>query len=121
MWQSRIKLGGNSLIGAIKFVVGSPMGANLEPIVDSTSKFEGARNLLGYEDWRGWHFAKAFGTIEMSDRSGIVLLRNQKGEPVIVTREYGKGRVTLVALNLDVQLLNIVPGAFRVLANLISY
>jgi hypothetical protein len=50
-----------------------------------------------------------------------VLLSNQKREPAIVLRDFGKGKITYADLNLDTQLPEAVPGAHRLLSNLLSY
>jgi hypothetical protein len=42
-------------------------------------------------------------------------------EPLLLTRKLGRGRMTYVDLALAPQWLNVHPGAYRLLANLISY
>ncbi len=79
-------------------------------------------NALSDEIWQSWLYARAYNRL-----SGAMLAQAEKpvvsaaGEALVVTRTHGKGRQTYVDLALDPQLINVHPGAFRLLANVISY
>lgn len=106
----------------IRFVVGSPVDTGENLFADSRSTLLFSPNALRDEDWQGWHFAKAFGTINVSKDSDFSAdLKNHEGKPVVVSRHFQKGKISLVALNMNTQLMQVVPGAYRLLANLISF
>ena len=115
----------DSLLAAIApgagFIVTNPTLKSEVPLLEAGNQISRTPNVLTANDWDGWLFAKAFGTIRLSSGgSWAVLLKNKAGEPLVASTAAGKGRVTLVALNADAQLANVVPGAYRVFANLIA-
>lgn len=82
-------------------------------------------NKIGPEDWAGWtkerglYFAKSWDSVyqpllEMADPGEAP----HKG--ALLCGEIGKGRHTHVALGLHVQMENLTPGAFRLMANLLA-
>ena len=82
-------------------------------------------NKLSKETWQDWLFSLASNRLSGADaKDGAVLLTALSGKgrfPLIVSRVMGSGRITYVDLNLHHQLLNLHEGAFRLLANLISF
>lgn len=80
-------------------------------------------NLLTAADWNDWLFLRSYNTItgEMLASAAIPLRASLDGNPLVVTAAAGQGKRTYVDLALSPQLLNIHAGAFRLLANLISY
>jgi len=82
-----------------------------------------APNQLAAEDWSGWLYARGYNTVTITETDGIAApLRTVEGDaPLLVTKKTGSGKITYVELALTPQLLNIHPGAFRLLANLVSY
>lgn len=73
------------------------------------------------DDWGGWEFARAYGSLNVSGTSSEVLVRaKDTGSPLLTTTRVGKGMVVCVALNIDAQLTNVVPGAYRLLANVVG-
>jgi hypothetical protein len=66
--------------------------------------------------------SRAFGHIHVTASAPVnVLVRDREsGEPLLATAGRGNGRLTVVALDLWSQLLNVHPGTYRILANLIS-
>lgn len=82
-------------------------------------------NRIGAADWQGWHkerglyFAKSWDSayeplLEMADPE------EAPHQGALLSAEIGKGRHTHCALILHHQLENLVPGAFRLMANLIA-
>ncbi|MBC8186511.1 hypothetical protein H8E88_35975, partial [candidate division KSB1 bacterium] len=80
-------------------------------------------NLITVEDWRGWLFRRAFNIVSAKEltQAQLPLKTEQLNTPLIVTFKEGKGNKTYIDLALGHQFMNINPGAFRLLANLISY
>lgn len=82
-----------------------------------------APNALAEETWSNWLFARAENVIELTQREGVEtpLLAAETDAPLLITKKIGSGKMTYVDLALTPQLMNIHPGAFRLLANLVSY
>lgn len=78
-------------------------------------------NRLGSDDWEEWIFRRAYNTMALTSTSSRVLLATENGSPLIVARAEGKGGMLYVELALQPQWLNVHAGAFRLLANLLSY
>jgi LmbE family N-acetylglucosaminyl deacetylase len=103
------------------------LGPALEPqsplTLDTLDAFLTTPNLLQPQDWQGWVVARAMGSVQLSNAqlAEIPVRTRTSGDPLIVTIPEQKGRVTYVALDLYSQLVNIHPGAFRLLANLLAY
>ena len=107
--------------------MGFRLGPALEPegslTLDTLHPFLARPNLLQSKDWDGWVVARAMGSIELKNiQAAEIPVRSQtSGVPLIVTIPQQKGRITYVALDLVSQLMNVHPGAFRLLANLLAY
>ena len=95
---------------------------NTSVIMDDTYPLFSKPNRITSIDWSGWLFLRAYNAVSSSDvENAQVLLRTEKqSSPLIVTVESGDGRMTYVDLALAHQWLNIHPGAFKLLANLVS-
>ncbi len=80
-------------------------------------------NVLAREDWNEWLFWRGYNQISGSALAAAVVPARTlpQGLPLIVTATVGKGKRTYVDLALQPQLMNVHAGAFRLLANLISY
>jgi LmbE family N-acetylglucosaminyl deacetylase len=82
-------------------------------------------NKIGAKDWENWVQERALYMPTTFDRNYSPLLQmNDPGEPAnksgLLTASYGKGTYVYVTLALFRQLPNGVPGAARILLNLIS-
>lgn len=82
-------------------------------------------NQISNDDWAGWHkerglyFASAWGPqytpiLSMSDEGEVPL------EGALLIGQFGKGRHTHTSLILHHQLTQLVPGTFRLMANLLA-
>ena len=81
-----------------------------------------APNALGRESWDEWLNERAKHTIVLSGGSAFdVPMMTEDKAPLLVTGRFGAGKMTYVALAVEKQLLNIHPGSFQLLANLLSY
>ncbi len=89
---------------------------------DSAEHFGATPNDLVPADLSGWIFRRSYGSVSLNNRvPAAVLVRSSiDNAPLVVSVPQGKGRITYVGLCLTPQLANINPGAFRILANLVS-
>jgi hypothetical protein len=82
-------------------------------------------NRIGQEDWDGWkkerglYFARSWDAayqplVEMADPG------EAPHRGALLSADIGRGRHSHVALNLHHQLQELVPGAFRLMANLVA-
>ncbi len=91
--------------------------------VDSSHALILSPNIMKSEDWKGWLFLRGYHIITGTalEQAELPIKVKPQGEPLVVTLAAGNGRRTYLDLALDHQWMNIHPGAFRLLANLISY
>ena len=89
--------------------------------VDTTDQIIRNPNNLRTPDWAGWVVARAWGSIRVHEgvKAEIPIRNESTGDPLVAGIPLGKGWVTYVALDLSSQLMNIHPGAHRLLANLL--
>jgi hypothetical protein len=80
-------------------------------------------NVMADTDWREWLFRRAHNVLSgpALAQAAIPLKSKNGAMPLIAEWKLGSGTLTYVDLALEPQFLNILPGAFRLLANLISY
>ena len=90
---------------------------------DVSSRLLTTPNVIGNDDWNGWLFRRNFHIIagEALTNAQIPLTIKGSDAPAIVIFSEGTGKRIYVDLALSHQLMNVHPGAFRLLANLISY
>lgn len=113
---------GEDLIEGISFVP-RPQRESTEPVAgDSLNPLLVQPNRIGRSDWEGWVVSRAMGSLLVKSVTGCetVVSSADAQSPLIVTARKGKGLVRFVALDLSSQLLNVHPGAYRLLANLVS-
>ena len=81
-----------------------------------------APNALNSADLSGWIFRRSYDRITPTSQADVrVLVRAQvDNSPLVVSVPQGKGHLVYVNLCLIPQLVNINPGAFKVLADLVS-
>ncbi|MFQ5629434.1 MAG: hypothetical protein ACE5I1_11785, partial [bacterium] len=91
--------------------------------IDSNHDLLKSPNIITSIDWQEWLFLRSYNFVDLSTDNGIEIPVRVKDSsaPLVITRRFGKGRKTYVDLALSPQLQNVHPGAFRILANLISY
>lgn len=80
-------------------------------------------NHLAAEDWNDWLFLRGYNVIsgEALTTATVPIRAGFGGSPLVASFSAGAGKRTYVDLALSPQLLNIHAGAFRFLANLISW
>lgn len=82
-------------------------------------------NSIGPADWQGWHKERGLYFAKSWDRAYSPLL--QMSDPdeapqtgALLSGDFGAGRHIHCALILHHQMAHLVPGAFRIMANLIA-
>ncbi|TSA18365.1 hypothetical protein D4R75_11395, partial [bacterium] len=90
---------------------------------DSLHRVFTSPNRITWQDWEYWLFRRAHNVLTGPALETALIPLKSKNEksPLIAEWRMGSGSLTYVDLALHYQLLNIHPGAFRLLANLISY
>ncbi|MBI3006247.1 MAG: PIG-L family deacetylase [Ignavibacteriales bacterium] len=80
-------------------------------------------NKLEESDWLNWLYQRSYNVVsgQALATAEIPIKTSFGGKPLVVQWHVGSGTITYVDLALQQQLLNIHPGAFRLLANMISY
>lgn len=116
-WNTRPLWDGMRLERTVLFDENTPLQ------VDSTHTIFTSPNRIHPEDWNGWLFLRGYNDVFCSTLEDVQFpIRVRKEDlPLIVIQKEGNGRRTYVDLALGQQWMNIHPGAFRLLANLISY
>lgn len=77
---------------------------------------------LNPTDWQGWEGLRAFNELTFQEQKGVEILIKGAGDlPLLLMQEAGSGHMTYVDLALHPQWQNVHAGAYRLLANLISY
>ncbi|MFH1943722.1 MAG: PIG-L family deacetylase [bacterium] len=89
---------------------------------DETHPFLKIPNPIRAEDWGEWLFQRAYHIVKVENREGFEMpVQTESGDnPFVLTRRAGKGRMTYIDLAFSPQMLNINPGVFRLLANILS-
>ncbi len=109
-----------SLFGSLFKLAGSERWDAQTPVeLDENSDLISNPNHLHEDDFTGFIVRRNHNTITGSFGQPILKHRGS-GNPIILTKSHGRGRVTYVDLALQEQLLNVNPGMFRLLANLVS-
>jgi hypothetical protein len=91
--------------------------------VDTTHALLSRPNRITSEDWDGWLYRRGYHTVSINDPNefSVPVSTGKMRSPLVLSRSVGKGNITYVDLALSPQWMNIHPGAFRLLANLLSY
>jgi hypothetical protein len=82
-------------------------------------------NKIGPDDWAGWHKERGLYFASRYDDAYTPLLEMADPDEaphngILLTAEIGKGRHTHTSLILHHQMEKLVPGAFRLMANLVA-
>ena len=110
----------NGSIPGAAFRAGSMLPPTASVLVDSMAGLMVEPNVLSPSDWDSWVVARSFGTVAVDrGRSAVTAVASDDG-PLVVSLSEGRGTIRVVTLDLYSQLMNIHPGAHRILANLIA-
>jgi hypothetical protein len=99
-----------------------PLLAPQEAIrIDSTSRLARYPNMLASKEWGQWVVSRAMGSVALDPgvNARVLVSSRKDNTPLVVSLPVGDGAVTLVALDLVSQCLNVHPGVHRILANLL--
>jgi hypothetical protein len=91
--------------------------------LDTLSWFSRGVNRVTPADLSGWVFRTGYNAIDITTGSHMeVPVRvATSGAPLVVSGVKGKGRFTYADLALGPEWMSIHPGAFKILANILSY
>ena len=80
-----------------------------------------APNAVGQVDWDGWVETRAIEENISSRQDARVIMTAVHGSAILIANyPVGKGSVTLIAADLQSQLMNYHPGVYRLVTNLIA-
>lgn len=111
-----------ALIDGITLKLATNFDENTQLDVDSTQALLSHPNVIARDDWSNWLYRKGHNIVSgQALDNAIIPIKTTDGQnPLLITWKKGLGRVTYVDLALQPQLMNVHPGAFRLLANLLS-
>jgi hypothetical protein len=113
---------GSAMVPWARFESGPLSPPDDSVVVSSGDALLAGPNLISGADWTNWVVSRAMWSLRVSgEGTDETVVRTAKGKaPLLVTRKTGKGRITLVALDIPSQLANLHPGAHRLLGNLLK-
>ena len=114
---------GNPLAGALWFAAGGVIAPDAPVAADTAAPILSAPNAISRNDWEGWIISRAQSPlVAPSGVNPAVQVRDaSSGVPLVATVPLGKGTLTGVALDILPQLQIVHPGAYRLLANIVSH
>jgi hypothetical protein len=114
---------GGSLGREIGFAGGRPFAPESRVRAEGAGRIIAGPNLLSDGDWRDWIISRAQVSLRFGEGVDplIHVRETSTGAPLLASVPVGKGTLTAVALDLLPQLQIVHPGAYRLLANLVSY
>jgi hypothetical protein len=114
---------GVALLEEIGFTRGRPIPPEAPVTAEEADRLIVHPNLLSGDDWRDWIISRAQASISVrAGVSPLVHVRDAStGAPLLASAAMGKGTLTAMALDIVPQLQILHPGAYRLLANLVSY
>ncbi len=89
-------------------------------VTDSTQSVLRTPNKIQSGDWSDWIVARSWGAIQTSGWGEVPVRSGADNAPLLVTGPEGKGRITMVGLDLPSQMINVHPGVHRLFANILS-
>jgi GlcNAc-PI de-N-acetylase len=107
----------------MELTTSSTLAASTPMQIDGGHALLAKPNFIAPEDWSEWLFCRGYNKISgpALAAASIPVKALPDGAPLVAVFPAGNGKRTYVDLALPPQLMNIHAGAFRLLANLISY
>ncbi len=97
------------------------LSPDVPAIMDTTHELMSTPNILEKSAFEDWVFASGYNTVKISGGSKVdTPVWYDSKHPLLVTALDGNGRKTYADLAFGPQWMSIHPGAFRILANLLS-
>jgi hypothetical protein len=114
---------GDPLTGYAGFGLSRVIAPESPVIMETGSAILSHPNPLAEADWRDWIISRAQSPLVVSPGAHpLIHLKDEStGAPLIASMRFGEGTLTAVALDMLPQLQILHPGAYRLLANLVSY
>lgn len=111
------------LMDGLRLTTSNAWEESTELETDTLQRVMTTPNRLNDKDWKNWLFRRAHNVLSGTALANAsVPLRSQSTKlPLLAEWKVGKGTLTYCDLSLHPQFLNLLPGSFRLLANLISY
>ncbi len=111
------------LIDGLQLTSTDALEEAFEVEADGQHRLFNSPNRLTWQDWESWLFRRAYNIVAgPALKTAVIPLKSKlEKNPLIAEWAIGSGTLTYVDLALSHQFLNVHPGAFRLLANLISY
>ncbi|MGA3243065.1 MAG: PIG-L family deacetylase [Bacteroidota bacterium] len=111
------------LVDGLRLKSSNSLGEAAQVEIDSVHRMFSVPNRINWLDWENWLYRRSHNVLSGPALSSAVVPLRSKDEnaPLIVEWKIGSGVLTYVDLALYPQFLNIHAGAFRLLANLVSY
>jgi len=98
------------------------LSAQPPAFVDTAHSFLRVPNRLGASAFQDWVFASGYNSVSFTGDSSVEIpIRYDARRPLVVTAAVAGGRITYTELAFGPQWMSIHPGAFRILANLLSW
>lgn len=98
------------------------LSAQPPAFVDTAHSFLRGPNRLGAPAFQDWVFASGYNNVSVTgDVSVEIPIRYDARRPLVITAAVAGGRMTYTELAFGPQWMSIHPGAFRILANLLSW
>ncbi len=114
--------GGASVLSIGAFGRSAQLSPMTPVMFDTTVALGRTPNRLSRSDWENWVVSRSLNSIRINSgveaRTPVTSLEG--AIPLVVMIPVEKGRITLVALDLNSQFQNVHPGAHRLLANLLA-
>jgi hypothetical protein len=120
--QDALSWNENPLIEGIQMRPSTAFDPQSKVQTDSLHGFLRVPNRIESYEWDDWIYQRASNVVTVSKQIDVSLpVRIGRSlNPGIVTIQSGRGKITYVDLDLVHQLMNVHPGAYRLLANLLS-
>jgi hypothetical protein len=97
------------------------LAPGIAAVIDSTHPMVRAPNAIDSTAFQDWVFALGYNSVSVAANATVETpILYDARRPLLVTAPVGNGRMTYAELALAPQWMSIHPGAFRVLANLLS-
>jgi hypothetical protein len=113
-WDNRPLWPGISLSPSGVLTDGTPLQA------DSTQPLLATPNRVSTSDLTDWSLRVGYNTVSVRSPDFRTVIRCAGGNPLVLTGDHGRGRVTYIDLAIDQPWMSLSPWSIRFLANLLS-
>jgi len=120
--QGEVVDGGEGFMHGLRYRRSPEFSTGTKVRCDTASSVFRFPNILTPEDWDGWVVARSLCSVQIAParNARTLVSAGDPGVSLMAQTPEGKGQICLVALDLTSQLINVNPGAHRLLANLLA-